>query len=79
MSHFCTDHRDLAAFLHAKGMRMQGTEKEGERISFVFEPHKDLDWLVKDYHNNGLIPVLDVFKSKEIVTDLMYAKKRGEG
>jgi len=49
----------LASFLKAQGMKLIGTERQGRRVSFVFEDRPDRESAVLEFYNNGVVRIND--------------------
>jgi hypothetical protein len=47
----------LASYLKANNLRITDIEREGRRVTFIFEDREDREQLVKDFFNDGLIKV----------------------
>lgn len=47
----------LASFLKARGLRLLDAEREGRRVSFVFEDRPDRPEMVRAFYNDGTVEV----------------------
>ncbi len=47
----------LASFLKARGLRLVATERDGRKVSFIFEDRSDRGSLIRDFYNDGEVKV----------------------
>ena len=47
----------LSSFLKAKVLKLIKIKKEGKRSIFIFENREDIEGLIQEFYNNGLIAV----------------------
>jgi hypothetical protein len=57
MATYMTSDLYLAAFLKAKGMKLQDKRSVGNKYFFVFEARQDRKKLIQEFFNDGLVSI----------------------
>jgi len=73
-SHYETSDLYLAGFLRARGVRLTGLRRAGNKGFFIFESKDDFDRLVQEFFGNGEVGALSM---KAALRDL-HAILRGD-
>ena len=67
----------LATFLRCQGLSFLTTEKEGRRITFVFEGREDIEEIVRRYFNNSLVKVQDFKGALRDFKQIVFEAREG--
>lgn len=62
----------LAAYLKAKTLKLIDIEREGRRVSFIFEDRDDRVSLTKEFYNDGLIQVNPFIHAIQDLKSIIY-------
>ena len=62
----------LASFLKAQGLKLIDTEREGRRVSFVFEDRSDRKDAVSAFYNDGVVRVNDFTHAIQDLKAVVY-------
>ncbi len=54
---YCTGDLYLSAFLKARGLRLVGKRRSGERFDFVFTDRADRKELIQEFFNDGAVNI----------------------
>jgi hypothetical protein len=67
----------LSAFLKSRGVLFEGAKRgEGKRIIFLFRRQPDLEELIKEYYNDGPVPVLSFKATLRNLRDIIFGEAR---
>ncbi len=62
----------LAAFLKAKGLKIDRIERDGRKTIFIFENTATREGLIKDFYNEGLVGVNDYKNAIQDMRAIVY-------
>ena len=62
----------LAAFLKAQGFKLVDTQREGRRVTFIFEDRSDRQTLTKDFYNDGTVKVNPFIHAIQDLKSIIY-------
>lgn len=62
----------LAAFLKAKDLKLVDLEREGRRVTFIFEDCEDRPTLTKDFYNDGTVRVNPFIHAIQDLKSIIY-------
>ena len=71
-ANYATNDLYLASFLKAQGLKLVGTEREGRRVSFVFEDRPDRKSAVSAFYNDGVVRVNDFTHALQDLKAVVY-------
>ena len=62
----------LASFLKAQGLRLLGAERDGRRVSFVFEDREDRRDMIRGFYNDASVRVNDFTHALQDLKAVVY-------
>lgn len=72
MGKYLTRNLAEASYLQAKGQKIIGKEKQGDKVKIIFSDSKELQNLIMEYYNGGTVEAKLLFDNFRSIKDYIF-------